>query len=227
MDLNYTFASIANAGNISESLLASSSLNFNNGMYKIQLVIPVKEDLEIPTFVHNNIKPFIRTSLREITPTINEVRILLFKSAYEAPKRSSDSIFLYLINSGSNRIRTVKTASGKMYHGNKSFITNADFEPLYMSVIAYKIDYTEHTLISEGNIVYISPLVFQDQSDLMNKAIIKKFILGISQLYNSKVIIKDISDWIKKDVPPPFDNNNEMLHNLLQDNLTNVLDAVA
>ena len=227
MNLQHTFVSIFNWGTISENLSIVNDYNFHRGLYKQQLIIPVGRTMEIPTFLNNNLEELVGTIFRGKTLKPDEIRVLLIPHSYTPTKRSADSIFMFLINSGGNRLRAVKTTSGKVYYGNRSLILNERFQLLYMCGSSFSVDFISNTYQFNESFIYVDPLVFQDQNDLMNKAIIKKFIPAMTENGYYRFVIKDLSEYIHRDVLPLSNNDPEELQKLLEDNLTNILDAVA
>lgn len=228
MDLSRTFDYIFSEGHIEKSAdMITEGASFNGGLYKYQIVIPVKERLEIPTFAENNVRDVLTDNFLKGYPPPEEIRILLVPKRSFANKRSADSIFSYIINAGAYRIRVVKTPKGDTYYGNRSMLLNRDMEPLYFAVASYYVDFENMHMLPLDHILYIDPKVFRYQNDLMNKSIIKKLIPTMTLSNDYKFIIKDLSTWIKKDVEPILKDSASTLNNLLQDNLANILEKVA
>lgn len=228
MDLSRTFDYIFSEGYMEESVdMISEGASFNGGLYRYQIVIPVKERLEIPTFAENNVRDVLTDNFLKGYPPPEEIRILLVPKRPFANKRSADSIFSYIINSGDSRIRAVKSSKGEIYYGNRSMLLNQDMEPLYFAVASYYVDFENMQMNSLDFILYIDPKVFRYQNDLMNKSIIKKLIPTMTLSNNYKFVIKDLSTWIKKDVEPILKDDASTLNNLLQDNLADILEKVA
>lgn len=134
------------------------------------------------------------------------------------------------------------------YYVGRGIILDKDLNPLILYCAKLSIDKDElMNCNGDGNaiinvfwksikepIVYISPRVFYDQKDLINKGIVQKIIpvltgaleqrLTSFQIPTPKIIVSDeIDKFINSAIPPEVsDNINEDLNNFLLDNFQDI-----
>lgn len=146
-------------------------------------------------------------------------------------------------------ISKINTTKGEYYVG-KGIILDKDLNPLILYCAKLSIDKDElmncngdrNAIINvfwksiKEPIVYISPKVFCDQKDLINKGIVQKIIpvltgasdsiqrLTSFQIPTPKIIVSDeIDKFINSAIPPVVsDNINEDLNNFLLDNFQDI-----
>ena len=99
--------------------------------------------------------------------------------------RTSDSVVRHLITASyEDRLVKARTSSGLTFYGGKGLILNERFNPLLLCTFKCHIEGISvggtppafPSVIVDGTVVHVNPMVFLDTTDLINKSIVKKVI---------------------------------------------------
>ena len=99
--------------------------------------------------------------------------------------RTSDSVVRHLITASyEDRLVKARTSSGLTFYGGKGLILNERFNPLLLCTFKCHIEGISvggtppafPSVIIDGIVVHVNPMVFLDTTDLINKSIVKKVI---------------------------------------------------
>lgn len=99
--------------------------------------------------------------------------------------RTSDSVVRHLITASyEDRLVKARTSSGLTFYGGKGLILNERFDPLLLCTFKCHIERISvggtspafPSVIIDGIVVHVNPMVFLDTTDLINKSIVKKVI---------------------------------------------------
>ena len=99
--------------------------------------------------------------------------------------RTSDSMVRHLITASyGDRLVKARTPSGLTFYGGKGLILNERFDPLLLCTFKCHIEGISvggtppafPSVIIDGMVVHVNPMVFLDTTDLINKSIVKKVI---------------------------------------------------
>lgn len=139
-----------------------------------------KGEFEIPVIAR---VPALRVMRKENGERRGTNRTVLpLYSTITVRKRSADLIFQYIVRSGSFNKRLIKiiTSKGQTYYGGYGILLDADWNPLMLATLmAHRtsdLNSPSMELCFYKAILHVSPKVFLNQTDLMEKSIIKKVI---------------------------------------------------
>lgn len=200
----------------------------------------------VPVLMLNDIEVIYKKKIK--TPIENG--IFISSKKFQTEDRTL-RIFNSVIRGFRNRetISKINTTKGEYYVGG-GIILDRDLNPLILYCAKLSID-KDGLMNCNGDrnaianvfwksikepIVYISPRVFYDQKDLINKGIVQKIIpvltgalggiqrLTSFQIPTPKIIVSDEIDKFINSATPPVvsDNINEDLNNFLLDNFQDI-----
>lgn len=137
-------------------------------------------EFEIPVIAR---VPALRVMKRESGERrgTNRTVIPLYNTA-TVRKRSADLIFQYIVRLGSFNKRLIKiiTSKGQTYYGGYGILLDADWNPLMLATLLARrisdLNSPSMELCFYKAVLHVSPKVFLNQADLMEKSIIKKVI---------------------------------------------------
>ena len=141
---------------------------------------PDNQEFEIPVIAKAPALRVLRTEFTNRTG-INRAVVPLY-STVTVRKRSADSIFQYMVRMATFNKRLLKiiTSKGQTYYGGYGILLDADWNPLMLAtLLAYKEPVSGSTapvLYYYKAVLHVSPKVFLNQTDLLEKSIIKKVI---------------------------------------------------
>jgi hypothetical protein len=161
------------------------------------------QDSEIPSLYAKYGNP---TEKKEyITP--------LYLAPQEYSYRTSEALIKRFFTSGSNCGYLFKGHLGdRIYYGNRGILLDSNYNLLFLATVEPGTN-----LLTNFKNIYISPKVFTNLTDLINKHIVQK-IIPYFCLYNPSVNIhiKDINHILKRPIfPKSIENINEELNNIL------------
>lgn len=159
-----------------------SSLSLSEMCRKFLVVdtSPDNQEFEIPVIAKAPALRVLRTEFTNRTG-INRAVVPLY-STVTVRKRSADSIFQYMVRMATFNKRLLKiiTSKGQTYYGGYGILLDADWNPLMLAtLLAYKEPVSGSTapvLHYYKAVLHVSPKVFLNQTDLLEKSIIKKVI---------------------------------------------------
>lgn len=138
-------------------------------------------------------------------------------------RRTLKPIMKDFLNSSYKSIQAVKTSKGDIYYGYPGIILDQDYDPLIVFTC----------VISKGTIINyrckISNKVFIHQNNLMEKAILKKFLPTLTTEFVDieprfeGVFIGDINLVVKPTTPPFNKDINEDINNFLIENIEDII----
>lgn len=143
-------------------------------------ISPDNQEFEIPVIARSPVLEVLRREFRNRTG-INRVVLPLY-STVTVQKRSADSAFQYIVRLATFNKRLLKiiTSKGQTYYGGYGILLDADWNPLMLAtLLAYKEPVSGSTapiLHYYKAVLHVSPKVFLNQTDLLEKSIIKKVI---------------------------------------------------
>lgn len=139
-----------------------------------------KREFELPVIAR---VPALRVMRKENGERRGTNRTVLpLYSTITVRKRSADSIFQYIVRSGSfnRRLIEIITAKGQTYYGGYGILLDADWNPLMLATLMARrisdLNSPSMELCFYKAVLHVSPKVFLNQTDLMEKSIIKKVI---------------------------------------------------
>lgn len=139
-----------------------------------------KGEFEIPVIARAPALEVMRKENGERRGT-NRTVIPLYSTA-TVRKRSADLIFQYIVRLGTFNQRLIKiiTSKGQTYYGGYGILLDADWNPLMLATLMARrisdLNSPSMELCFYKAILHVSPKVFLNQTDLMEKSIIKKVI---------------------------------------------------
>lgn len=196
-------------------------------------------EIEIPIILRGNAESILKSDLKKSLEDINERELVMpvVKQDYINFKRTADSIIkLFFDNDPQQGMMVAKTNKDVIYYGNKGYIFDANFNLLFMATLVGKYTTTSDNIIVGFTYtecrVYIHPNVIIDDSDIINKGIIKKvlpFILTrdninpatirnfpyVDNNIKVRVLIEDASRFFITPVPMKADFTNEEMNDFL------------
>ena len=141
---------------------------------------PDNQEFEIPVIARAPVLRVLGREFRNRTG-INRTVIPLY-STVTVRKRSADSIFQYIVRMATfnKRLITIITSKGQTYYGGYGILLDADWNPLMLATLLADKEpvsgSTSPVLYYYKAVLHISPKVFLNQTDLLEKSIIKKVI---------------------------------------------------
>lgn len=139
-----------------------------------------KGEFEIPVIARAPALGVMRKENGERRGT-NRTVIPLY-STITVRKRGADLIFQYIVRLGTFNKRLIKiiTSKGQTYYGGYGILLDADWNPLMLATLMARrtsdLNSPSMELCFYKAILHVSPRVFLNQADLMEKSIIKKVI---------------------------------------------------
>jgi hypothetical protein len=222
-----------------ETLKSLYNSNNINELYFIRVELD-KPYIECPLIIRNNVEQILSQSYIYPTkyPCPKDIIVQLYVNNDLGSIKTADSILANFFNNGANT-KLIKIKKGTdIYYGNRGIILDCNFNPIMLIYVTIKWEENLKKWIYGQPIIKISPDVFINQQDFMNKAIIKKIIpLSLGELYipnttvmfkstlnvSCKIQIEDIQDLILKPIKPcPETYSDEVLNRLLLDNIKDV-----
>lgn len=170
-DLRTSFNSFSGNSNNFHNLQESPSFR------KFLQVDTSKESFEIPTIMTGDSLSDIFEGSLLVLPLYVGKDIGIY--------RTPDSVIRHLITASyEDRLVKARTSSGLTFYGGKGLILNERFDPLLLCTFKCHIEGipVEDTspafpsVIIDGIVVHVNPMVFLDTTDLINKSIVKKVI---------------------------------------------------
>ena len=170
-DLRTSFNSFSGNSNNFQDLQESPSFR------KFLQVDTSKESFEIPTIMTGDSLSNILEGSLLVLPLYVGKDIGIY--------RTSDSVVRHLITAGyEDRLDKARTSSGLTFYGGKGLILNERFDPLLLCTFKCHIEGISvggtppafPSVIIDGIVVHVNPMVFLDTTDLINKSIVKKVI---------------------------------------------------
>ena len=237
----------SDGSNYDARLVDSLSLDTNN-VYRLNLVVDIKEDeIEIPVVAREHFESIISSKLLGNCNNVEKLILPLYDNSGIQSRRTFDSILRQIFyNTGySRRLQKIVTNKGEIYYGGKGIILDENFNPLLMCTLLAKIvDYEEvgKRSLYYRPVCYVHPKVFEEPTKLLNKGIITKLIPFytnveintphhyIGQFLNNfedkkvKVVIDNFDKFFTRPVKPtPSTCSNEILNECLVDNVEDVI----
>ena len=170
-DLRTSFNSFSGNSNNFHDLQESPSFR------KFLQVDTSKESFEIPTIMTGDSLSNILEGSLLVLPLYVGKDIGIY--------RTSDSVVRHLITASyEDRLVKARTSSGLTFYGGKGLILNERFDPLLLCTFKCHIEGISvggtppafPSVIVDGTVVHVNPMVFLDTTDLINKSIVKKVI---------------------------------------------------
>ena len=170
-DLRTSFKSFSGNSNNFHNLQESPSFR------KFLQVDTSKESFEIPTIMTGDSLSDIFEDSLLVLPLYVGKDIGIY--------RTSDSVVRHLITASyEDRLVKARTSSGLTFYGGKGLILNERFDPLLLCTFKCHIEGISiggtppafTSVIIDGIVVHVNPMVFLDTTDLINKSIVKKVI---------------------------------------------------
>ena len=170
-DLRTSFNSFSDYSNNFHNLQESPSFR------KFLQVDTSKESFEIPTIMASDSLSNILEGSLLVLPLYVGKDIGIY--------RTSDSVVRHLITASyEDRLVKARTPSGLTFYGGKGLILNEKFNPLLLCTFKCHIEGISvggtppafSSVIIDGIVVHVNPMVFLDTTDLINKSIVKKVI---------------------------------------------------
>lgn len=170
-DLRTSFNSFSGNSNNFHDLQESPSFR------KFLQVDTSKESFEIPTIMTGDSLSNILEGSLLVLPLYVGKDIGIY--------RTSDSVVRHLITASyEDRLVKARTSSGLTFYGGKGLILNERFNPLLLCTFKCHIEGISvggtppafSSVIIDGMVVHVNPMVFLDTTDLINKSIVKKVI---------------------------------------------------
>lgn len=170
-DLRTSFNSFSGNSNNFHDLQESPSFR------KFLQVDTSKESFEIPTIMTGDSLSDIFEDSLLVLPLYVGKDIGIY--------RTSDSVVRHLITASyEDRLVKARTSSGLTFYGGKGLILNERFDPLLLCTFKCHIEGISiggtppafTSVIIDGIVVHVNPMVFLDTTDLINKSIVKKVI---------------------------------------------------
>lgn len=222
-----------------EILKPSYDSNNIKELYFIRVELD-KPYIECPLIIRNNIEQILSNSyIYPIKyPCPKDIIVQLYVNNNLGSIKTADSMLVNFFNNWvSTKLIKVKKDTD-IYYGNRGIILDCNFNPIMLIYVTITWENNLKKWIYGQPIIKISPEVFRNQQNFMNKAIIKKIIpLSLGKLYipnttvmfkgisnvSCKIQIEDIQDLILKPIKPcPETYSDEALNQLLLDNIKDV-----
>lgn len=219
----------------------------NHTIFKHFLTVDISNEdkIEIPVFGRNMIEEYLRKKTRAIANnTVKKIVIPLFTNCSPTTRRTSDSILteFFARTTFANRLKKVTTNKGEVYYGNKGIILDSQFNILFLSTLTCeKSDNPSVSLYCyKESSIHISPRVFLNKTDLLEKAILNKVIpfyltatinvhnrnVGFtvdSGVTKPKIIVEDIN-LVSSPISPKVDTySDDAMNELVMENIDDLL----
>ena len=222
---------------------SSLSLDKNN-VFRKNLIVDISNDrIEIPVLARNFFENIISDNIQFSTiTTIKKIILPLYDNTPVKEFKTFSNIINHLFTkmSYSQRLQRIVTYSGEEYYGGKGIILDKDFNPLLLCTLIAEKDTSSDTMIYKKAICYISPKVFLEPNNLINRGIIKKIIPFYSSNniycecysygFNSnldrrvKIIIDNFDNFFTEPIKPtPSTCSDEILNKCLIDNIDDIM----
>lgn len=236
----------------SSSSGTSSLVTFDqNNVFNKFFVLDINPDeLEIPLFMRGATEYEVDRILISEDYNIDRMVVPLYSDTLPLNKRTSDSIvkaFFSKINF-TQRLIKVTTPKGDIYYGGRGIILDRNFNIIILCSIACRREvYEDRNFMRYYKpIVYVNPSVFTNDSDLINRYIIKKIIpfyimYPIRDIFTythnfrsfstpnvkAEILIKDVSHHIETpSVPDINTGSNSNINKFLKDNVDELLELI-
>lgn len=225
-------------------------LNLDKGnTFNRFLVINIQDGIvDIPIIAISHISNILK---RINLDNNNKIVVPLYENSGIVYANSFDSCINHFFNKTKwmHRIRKVHNKKGDSYYGGKGIIFNRDYVPLLLC--STRVSYKKGANIEPFNIlnyvrpvIYVNPIVFDDQNDMINKGIIKKIIPYYTGSeysmpyipfinnnndtnYHPLVIVDKMNEFFEKPIEPTYsDNIQDELNQTLVDNIEFILKQV-
>lgn len=157
------------------------SLDSNN-VFNRSLIVEINNDsLEIPVIAKKHIESKISSACVYQDVSNGRVILPLYNNADDTIKKSFDSIIEQFFSKTGydKRLQRITTSKGEVYYGGRGIIFDESYTPLLLCVAVGKIKHIALGKISisyHDLICYVSPRVFLNINNTVNRGIIKYLI---------------------------------------------------
>lgn len=235
----------------SQSPTLNSNILFDkNNVYNKLFTIEIEKNntFEISIFNKYLIENVLSAKINPLEGLDKNIvfKFSLYQNSNTENCASSNTLINKMLSTNTNKVLTRCIYKDEYeYYGGNGIILNKEFNILLLSVL--KAEISKHNdifkLIYKKPILYVSPLVFLEPKDSLNKIIINKIIpyyvnnvtpyinyypaINIKKLENNckkaDIIIKDCNNYITSPEPPKVNEDiNKELNNFIVDNIKDI-----
>lgn len=223
------------------------SLDSNN-VFNRSLIVEINSNsLEIPVIAKRHIERKISSAC--VCQNVSNGRVILplYNNADDAMGRSFNSIIRQFFSRTGydKRLKKITTSKGEVYYGGRGIIFDESYTPLLLCVAAGRIKYIASDKINisyHDLICYVSPKVFLNTNNIINRGIIKHLIPLYTTTrtsfcdFNStlsikdttvKVIVEDLDRFFIEPIRPfSVSNINDSLNECLINNMDDIITTI-
>jgi hypothetical protein len=225
----------------------SNSFDKNRAFRRFVYCNMVGREFEVPIILRHYVEERIRRLYRSYTLPNRELVMPLLNQEYYTTKRTADSILNNLFSFKAwFGLQSIITNKEVKYYGNVGCILDGNYKPLFYPTLLGHFVLTEEGEITGFEYtecrIHVHNSVLTSESDLICKAIMKKVLpymmsdevrilylndrATVSNNLTKKIIIEDISDFIKSPVSMSDNYTDEDVNNFLAENVDDVLNQL-
>lgn len=237
------------AAESSDSYVLRKELSLDsNNVFNRSLIVEINSNgLEIPVIAKSHIERKISSAC--VCQNVSNGRVILplYNNADDAMGRSFNSIIRQFFSRTDygKRLQKITTSKGEVYYGGRGIIFDESYTPLLLCVAAGRIKYIASDKINisyHDLICYVSPKVFLNTNNIINRGIIKHLIPLYTTTrtsfcdFNStfsikdttvKVIVEDLDRFFIEPIRPfSVSNINDSLNECLINNMDDIITTI-
>lgn len=233
----------------SPTLTYNLLFNKNNVYNKIFTIETEKDNtFEIPIFNKYLVEYILSNKIKPVDGLNKDIifKFPIYQNSNIENCASSTTLLNKMLSTDNNKVLTLCIYKDEYeYYGGNGIILDKEFNILLLSVLKAEINKHDDIfkLVYKKPILYVSPLIFSEPKDPLNKIIINKIIpyyvnnvtpymnhyiaSNIKRLENNcrkaDIIIKDCNNYITSPEPPKVSEDiNEELNTFIVDNIKDI-----